>query len=101
MELRPLYYDKQCKPIDVKEWARLWEDWSYRCIADERIGDVRVATVWEGIDHIFYGALYLFESMVFGGKLDKESARYETLEEAQRGHQVLVERVRALQVEAS
>lgn len=92
--MRPLYYNKQREPICLREYARLWEDWSYRCIADEFIGDVRVATIWDGLDHELVGDLYLFESMVFGGPLNGESDRYATLEEARAGHDALVARVR-------
>jgi len=36
----------------------------------------------------------LFETMVFGGKLDQEQERYCTYDEAEAGHKTMVERVR-------
>lgn len=93
--MRSLYFDKQGTPISAAMWAKLWEDWSYRCVADERVGNVRVATIWEGIDHDLYGEPHIFETMIFGGRLDQESQRYRTLKLARIGHQIMVARVRA------
>ena len=66
---------------------------------DWRIGSwrkdgVRVSTVFLGIDHQWGdGPPILWETMVFGGELDQEQERYHTREEAQDGHQAMIERV--------
>jgi hypothetical protein len=59
------------------------------------IGEVRVSTVFLGIDHAWEGPPLLFETMVFGGPLDEEMERYSTWEEAERGHAVMARRVLA------
>lgn len=80
---------------DVLTWAK-WFEKAERHVADDTIGDVRVSTVFLGIDHQFGdGPPILFETMVFGGPLDEEQERCSTYEEAERMHLVMCERVRA------
>jgi len=79
---------------DLMEWGR-WYETANRHIADETIGDVRVSTVFLGIDHSFgAGPPVLFETMVFGGLLGDEQERYSTRAEAEAGHRRMVERVK-------
>lgn len=53
-----------------------------------------VSTVFLGLDHQYGdGPPLLFETMVFGGPLDHEMNRYSTWNEAEKGHQEMVERV--------
>lgn len=100
----PLYYildgkiPKPCR--DMEEWARKF-DIENRIVAHDTISDevdqVLVSTVFLGIDHaipIDGRRPILFESMVFGGILDGEMARYSTWQEAENGHAELLERVR-------
>jgi len=49
-----------------------------------------------GIDHRFSGEgePVVFETMVFGGKLDQECERYCTWEEAEKGHEAMIQRIR-------
>lgn len=69
------------------------EDW---IIARTQIGDVLVSTVFLGLNHRFGpGAPLLFETLVFGGELEREMERYETIDEARIGHEQMVNRVRA------
>lgn len=51
-----------------------------------------VSTVFLGIDHShgIGDTPILFETMVFGGFLDQEIMRYETYEEALKGHEAMV-----------
>lgn len=66
-----------------------------RRVAQDVVGDVRVSTVFLGIDHRFLdtkGPPLVFETMVFGGPLDQEQLRYSTWEEAERGHAAMVDR---------
>lgn len=62
----------------------------------EKVGEVRVSTVFLGIDHSFDddGPPVLFESMIFGGPLDEEMDRCATWEGAEKMHEKLMERVR-------
>lgn len=82
---------------DLLKWARMFEDSSGRRVAQDMIGDVRVSTVFLGLDHNFddEGPPLLFETMVFGGSLDEETERYATWEQAEAGHAAMIERVRA------
>lgn len=61
------------------------------------VGGDYVSTVFLGIDHNHFGdgPPVLFETMIFGGPLDELQWRYHTLEQAQVGHQVIVQSLRA------
>lgn len=93
--------NKQPVPChDLMIWAK-WNEENDRHVADEKIGDIRVSTVFLGLDHnhiaIALGrseSPILFETMVFGGKLDQEQERYCTWEEAEAGHALMVEKVK-------
>lgn len=78
---------------DLLEWAQ-WMETAERHVADTKVGDVRVSTVFLGLDHSFGGEpLLLFETMIFGGSLNDEMDRYTTWEQAEAGHRAWVERV--------
>ncbi len=81
---------------DILTWAKWFEaNNKNRHVADEKIGDVRVSTVFLGLDHSFGdGPPLLFETMIFGGPLDQEQDRCTTWDEAERMHAVMVERVK-------
>lgn len=80
----------------LMEWAKWFEgSGKQRQVADDTIGDSRVSTVFLGIDHSFGGTTpILFETMVFGGHLDQDQARYTYWEDAEKGHKAMVERVK-------
>jgi hypothetical protein len=72
---------------DLIRWARWMED------ADRHVklsiqGDVRVSTVFLGLDHNFsdHGPPLLFETMAFVGHDDVGQERYATWAEAEAGH---------------
>ena len=82
---------------DIVKWAE-WFETADRHVAKEDIGDVRVSTVFLGLDHQFEnGPPILFETMVFGGVLDQEMERYCTWEEAEAGHNEIVKKVREVE----
>lgn len=90
----PRYYiliDRLAVAVDMMTWAE-WSATADRQIGDDAVGDVRVSTVFLGLDHNFRssGDPILFETMVFGGPLDSEQWRYATYAEAERGHQEVV-----------
>ena len=79
---------------DLMAWGRWFED-ADRQVALTYIDEartVRVSTVFLGLDHTLArpcrdgAAPILWETMVFGGKLDQEQERYETKAEAVAGH---------------
>jgi hypothetical protein len=82
---------------DVLSWAQWFEaNNERRVIARDTHGDVRVSTVFLGLDHSFLdGPPVLWESMVFGGPLDGEQYRYHRRHEALAGHEELLQRVQA------
>lgn len=84
----------EAKEVDFMEWAE-WRAKANRHVADEKVGDVRISTIFLGLNHQFGdGAPLLFETLVFGGALDQEMDRYSTWAEAEAGHKQTVERVK-------
>lgn len=92
---------KPVEVIDLLKWARMTES-SNRRIALTEIGDIKISTVFLGMDFSFIPASMrnekikplLFETMIFGGKLDKEMERYCTYGQAERGHKRWVKKVK-------
>jgi hypothetical protein len=94
---------KAVEEPDVIKWAKWFEKGNRtvnKTTADvsldgEKVGQVRISTVFLGIDHSFDGGEpLLFETMVFGGKLDQEMDRCETWEAAEKMHELMCERVK-------
>ena len=87
--------DKKVIPVnDVLEWAKMFEKKDRR-VAEDNIGEVRISTVFLGLDHrIGKGKPLIFETMIFEGELDQEMDRYSTYEEAEKGHKFMVKRVK-------
>jgi hypothetical protein len=96
----PQFYillDRTPVAVDMMTWARAFQrrhdktvagkpdPWS---VANTEIGNIRISTVFLGLDHNFRGGEpILFETMIFGGPLNDEQWRYRTYAEAERGHQ--------------
>ena len=82
---------------DLMAWAE-WYETADRKIAETYVGEVRISTVFLGLDHNFlpeHGPPVLYETMIFdpwGDELAIE--RYATRDEAVDGHERLVERQR-------
>lgn len=85
---------RPCPIGDVLVWARWFED-NGRLVQATKKGEVRVSTVFLGIDHGFgiSAKPILFETMVFGGKHDGRQVRYCTWGEAVKGHKAMVDKV--------
>lgn len=84
------------KAVGLMTWAK-WMEENYLNlhVADETIGDIRVSTVFLGLDHNFgSGKPLLFETMVFGGLFNNRMNRYSTWEEAVKGHNKMVKRIK-------
>jgi len=79
--------------VDRREWAE-WFEKADRLIKVSDGGISKVSTVFLGIDHSFVGGgrPILFETMVFGGPLDEEMDRYCTMDQAEDGHDRMVQR---------
>ena len=89
-----IYADKHGQPLELEAWALLHEDDQYCTIDRTEVGEVLVSTVWIGMPA--FGQM--FETMVFwitthlNGDLPVE--RYDTLSQAQAGHDQMVARMR-------
>ena len=90
------YQDKEGKPLELLEWAKLLEDKKYQVIKQGVVGTHWVSTVWLGLEHGFReGEPLIFETMVFadkgkGDSVDEE--RYCTVKEAVQGHEGMVKK---------
>lgn len=92
-----MYYDKKGKRISMETWGALLEDPNYKLVKVTEIADVKVSTVWLGLDHGFGGKRpVIFETMTFPGN---DCERYCTLREAIAGHEQMVEQVKREMVE--
>lgn len=73
------------------EWAQWFEN-ADRRVAETILGDVRISTVFLGLNHSFGSVLnhnrvpLVFETMIFGGILNLEMERYPTWQDAEEGH---------------
>jgi hypothetical protein len=92
--------DENGEPVaetDLLAWGR-WMESGNRRLAFTKTERSEVSTVFLGIDHGHGGiAPVLWETMVFGGPLDQEQARYASKTAALAGHVATVDRVRALE----
>lgn len=86
--------------VDLMTWAKWFENFQERMIAQDTIGPFFVSTMFLGIDHRFCGngPPIVFETMVFDIR-DKHQeygqARYCTIEQAEAGHQRYLDQARA------
>jgi hypothetical protein len=84
---------------DLAEWSR-WFATADRTVKQEWVGNVHISTVFLGLDHNFGRngdrTPVLFETMLFTNRarLNLTLWRYRTWEEAEQGHQAIVERVK-------
>lgn len=75
---------------DLQEWARWYETKEaqrQRVLKQEMVGDVKVSTVFLGLDHSFGGgAPILWETMIFGGPHDGYQERCQLRDQAVEMH---------------
>ncbi|AZM47840.1 hypothetical protein DMB38_20445 [Streptomyces sp. WAC 06738] len=98
--------DKEGRPLELLEWAQLYEDFDYRLVAETRVGDQLVRTMWEGIDAGVVGAGDLFhtgyQSNETGNWRDAWAGHHPcTLIEAEAAHELVVAKVREHKPRAS
>ena len=86
---------------DMLKWG-IWFETANRIVAQTKIGQVKVSTVFLGMDHNFCGngLPILFETMIFGlPKIfgdGEPCVRYSTIDEAKIGHNEAVDAVRTM-----
>ena len=79
---------------DLFVWAEWFEgSGEKRVVAQDAVGDVRVSTVFLGLDHHwgFGGPPVLWETMIVGGPHDGYEERYSSREDARAGHAYALE----------
>lgn len=95
------FYDKEGRPITMRQWGILHNCMKYLRIAETTIGPYWISTVWIGVNHGIFGPPPLiFETMVFNrdsGESDLDCRRYSTLDQALDGHARMVEEVRLIE----
>lgn len=101
LEKRPFYAildGRKVVPVkDVMEMAPWYEEPSNRIVRQVNLSrrhHIRVSTVFLAINHGFGKRDLWFETMIFGGGVDGYQMRYETWDEAERGHERAVFRAR-------
>ena len=111
-----LYFDRQGRPITLREWTKRFQDPAYKIVARTEFPDGRlVSTVWLGIVH-WHQTDYrpiIFETMVFGPEPstkvtlssgqtmdypDEHCERYATEAEALAGHERICNALRQMRV---
>jgi len=78
----------------LKQWATANRaDW---VVSKSKVPGGEVSTVFLGIDHRMFGEgpPVLFETMVFGGRMDEHQMRFCTWKEALAHHKQLVQQLR-------
>ncbi len=85
---------------DLHQWAS-WMEKDKRRVGKTKVGETEISTVFLGLDHSFEDSPYtiLFETLIFGGKLNQQGERYSTWEEAEIGHEKWVVKVSRLDEE--
>lgn len=94
--------DKDGNPVaehDLLKWAQ-WIETAERHVDDTYVptldGEIRVSTVFLGLDHNFSGVgePILYETMVFGGPLHNEMIRSHDRKEARIAHEKMLRKVK-------
>ena len=92
---RPWYYrlDGHTPVVAGRDdLARQYKDPEARRVAQTKVGDASVSTVFLAIDHGWGNEPpILFETMIFGGDYDEWQWRYGTWEQAEAGHNRVVD----------
>jgi len=75
----------------------VWYEKSRRHVAKDRVEDVKISTIFLGLDfsHVSDSPL-LWETMIFGGEFDQVQQRYHCYDDAVHGHAYWLEKVRGL-----
>lgn len=74
---------------EIKVWGQWFEDREKSRVSRTTFGEVRVSTVFLGLDHSFgVGPPILFETIIFGGESDGYQQRCETWDQAEQMHRV-------------
>lgn len=94
------FFDIEGKPITQKEWAALHRLPGYAELGQDFVSDHEITTRWQGIDRRGdgdKGPPLIFDTTVFfNGEVDRDMILYSTKEEALKGHEEVVQRIKSL-----
>lgn len=98
METKQWYLDEngnphQCTYEEYRKYYKLYESRRMQFARKTQINGAEVSTVFLRSDHGVGGTPVLWETMVFGGKLDGEMDRYTSDDAASEGHKTMCNRV--------
>ena len=87
---------KPVKEPDLLRWSKWFEVIKNRVVAQDKIQDIHVSTVFLGLDHNWLKSddPILFETMIFGGPHNNYQERYRTWKEAEVGHKNAIKLVK-------
>lgn len=91
-------FNRQGKPITLEIWSELNQDWNYKVVKKTTTNGFRVSTIWLGMNHQWRDneEPLIFETMVFpddDSYDDLFCERYATLEQAEEGHERIVDSI--------
>ena len=91
--------DKKPYPVPLEKSLALYEDMEMKQTAISMVDDVRISTVFLGMDHGNWFGEHadspnykpiLWETMIFGGEYDGYQERYTSHEDALKGHELAI-----------
>lgn len=94
---RYIWKDGEPKPEPSLKECGVWVECYERRILLTYVGEAWVSTVFLPVDHSSSDTPVLFETMIFAKELtelNETMTRYCTKEQAERGHKIMVEKVR-------
>jgi hypothetical protein len=102
---RPIYYDRQGRPMTLHQWAEKFQDEEYTHIARDVIGPdepldpaplITVSTFWLGVNPNWrHDEPLIYETLIIGGGHDATGMRYASEKQAREGHRRVVDELRA------
>lgn len=91
MPVPDMYFDRHGKAIGLGDWTYLHSDTGYVRVAETRLDEAWISTVWTGHDMgLGFGPPIVFETMIFGGPLSDYQRRYHDEADALIGHLLAV-----------
>ncbi len=89
--------EKKEIPATEDEWNKWFNNPDTdRVVADDEIKDMRVTTIFLGLNHAFEEGVrpLLYETMIFGGSRDGKQWKCGTYDEAEKQHKFAVKKVK-------
>lgn len=89
-----ILHGREAYGCSMPTWAKWLGESMERVVATTGNSEVLVSTVFLGLNHqcLPGGPPLWFETMVFGGPLDRETERYTTYDQAEEGHRRMAAR---------